>query len=150
MPLLSGVPAGDDRADGRLFDKMWISLFLAGLNGAVAMVVLSFAAHSAERILPPEQIALIRRGAELHLWHALALLGVAALSARCAGTRWFAVATIAFQVGIVLFSGSLYWLGLMGPNTLGPFGLATPLGGLALIVGWASLAGAGLSRRRHH
>jgi uncharacterized membrane protein YgdD (TMEM256/DUF423 family) len=132
---------------------MRISLIVAGLNGAAAMVILSFAAHSAERIVPPEQIELMKRGAELHLWHALALLGVAALSVRCAGNRWFSLATIAFQAGIILFSGSLYWLGLMGPDTLGPFGLATPLGGLALIAGWLSLVGAGLTgwaRRGSH
>jgi uncharacterized membrane protein YgdD (TMEM256/DUF423 family) len=124
---------------------MRISLSLAGLNGALAMVALSFAAHSAEKVVPPEQIELIRRGAEIHLWHALALLGLAALASKLAGNRWLTVGTVAFQTGIILFSGSLYWLGLMGPDTLDPFALATPLGGLALIAGWASLAGAGLT-----
>ena len=124
---------------------MRISLSLAGLNGAVAMVALSFAAHSAEKIVPTEQIELIKRGAEIHLWHALALLGLAALAGKVAGNRWLTAGAIAFQAGIILFSGSLYWLGLMGPESLGVFGLATPLGGLALIAGWLSLAGAGLS-----
>jgi uncharacterized membrane protein YgdD (TMEM256/DUF423 family) len=34
---------------------------------------------------------------------------------------------------VVFFSGSLYWLALGGPKLLGPI---TPLGGLALIIGW--------------
>ena len=36
--------------------------------------------------------------------------------------------------GVVLFSGSLYWLALGGPSWLGP---VTPLGGLCLIAAWA-------------
>jgi uncharacterized membrane protein YgdD (TMEM256/DUF423 family) len=44
---------------------------------------------------------------------------------------------MAFLVGIVFFSGSLYSLSLGGPRWLGPI---TPLGGLAFIVGWLSFA----------
>jgi uncharacterized membrane protein YgdD (TMEM256/DUF423 family) len=38
-----------------------------------------------------------------------------------------------FVAGIVLFSGSLYALGLTGA---GAFGAITPLGGLAFLAGW--------------
>lgn len=126
---------------------MPLFLTLAGVNGAAAMIALSFAAHAAERSLPPDQIDLIRRGAELHLWHALALLGIAALSAWRSGGRWLRSAALAFQSGILLFCGSLYWLGAMGPDSLGPLRWVTPLGGLALIAGWLLLVAAGLSGR---
>jgi len=39
-----------------------------------------------------------------------------------------------FTAGIVLFSGSLYALALTGVTVLGAI---TPLGGLALLAGWA-------------
>jgi len=39
--------------------------------------------------------------------------------------------------GIVLFSGSLYFMVLTGSNALA---LVTPLGGLSLLAGWAVLA----------
>jgi uncharacterized membrane protein YgdD (TMEM256/DUF423 family) len=42
-----------------------------------------------------------------------------------------------FQVGIVLFSGSLYVLALTGATALG---IVTPFGGLAFLIGWAHLA----------
>ena len=42
-----------------------------------------------------------------------------------------------FVAGIVLFSGSLYALSLSGIKILGA---VTPLGGVAFIVGWISLA----------
>jgi uncharacterized membrane protein YgdD (TMEM256/DUF423 family) len=44
-------------------------------------------------------------------------------------------------VGIVVFSGSLYTLVLTGQRWLGA---VTPLGGVALIAGWAALAWAAL------
>jgi uncharacterized membrane protein YgdD (TMEM256/DUF423 family) len=46
-------------------------------------------------------------------------------------------AALAWLLGILLFSGSLYGLALTGPRWLGPI---TPLGGLCFLVGWA-LAG---------
>jgi uncharacterized membrane protein YgdD (TMEM256/DUF423 family) len=42
-----------------------------------------------------------------------------------------------FIVGTLLFSGSLYLLALTGARWLGA---VTPLGGLALLVGWLSFA----------
>jgi len=42
-----------------------------------------------------------------------------------------------FVAGTVIFSGSLYLLALTGARG---FGAITPLGGLAFLAGWASLA----------
>ncbi|HEY8682477.1 MAG TPA: DUF423 domain-containing protein, partial [Rhodanobacter sp.] len=50
-------------------------------------------------------------------------------------------ATLAFALGIVLFSGSLYALALGAPRWTG---IITPFGGLALLSGWIAL---GLSLR---
>lgn len=82
-----------------------------------------------------------------HLFHAVALLGLAAWSAapgalgriRCA--QW---AAYLWCVGVLLFSGSLYWLALGGPRALGP---VTPFGGIALMVGWLLVAIAAFGRR---
>ena len=52
-------------------------------------------------------------------------------------TRGATTAGWMFQVGIVVFSGSLYALALTGVKGLGAI---TPLGGLAFIVGWIWLA----------
>jgi uncharacterized membrane protein YgdD (TMEM256/DUF423 family) len=50
---------------------------------------------------------------------------------------WLNTAAVAFIVGILLFSGSLYALSLTGVKWLGAI---TPLGGVAFIVGWGCLA----------
>ncbi|MEM1280830.1 MAG: DUF423 domain-containing protein, partial [Cyanobacteria bacterium P01_H01_bin.152] len=43
--------------------------------------------------------------------------------------------------GVILFSGSLYLISLAGLKVFGP---VTPIGGVALIAGWACLAIAAL------
>jgi uncharacterized membrane protein YgdD (TMEM256/DUF423 family) len=48
--------------------------------------------------------------------------------------RWAAVLIV---TGIVLFCGSLY---LLSFDAVRAFGVVTPLGGLALIAGWALFA----------
>ncbi len=65
--------------------------------------------------------------------HALALLGLGAAADRLPGANAIARWWIA---GIALFSGSLYAYALGGPHWLV---FLTPLGGLALLAGWAWL-----------
>jgi uncharacterized membrane protein YgdD (TMEM256/DUF423 family) len=74
--------------------------------------------------------------AQYNMTHALGLLAVAWVMSR---TNHVAaqVAGMAFVVGIVLFSGSLYTMVLTGQRKLGAI---TPLGGVAFIIGWLALA----------
>lgn len=77
-----------------------------------------------------------------HLVHAVALFALCSGESRLVShwARWIA---LAWTAGIVLFSGSIYLLSLGGPRWLGP---VTPLGGVALVSGWA-LAAIGLQAR---
>jgi len=54
---------------------------------------------------------------------------------------WLTAAGWLFVAGVILFSGSLYLISLAGLKAFGPF---TPIGGVALIAGWACLAVAAL------
>ncbi|WP_307184935.1 DUF423 domain-containing protein [Sphingobacterium zeae] len=60
------------------------------------------------------------------------------------------VSFIAFLIGILFFSGSLYILsvreitGVGNPSILGPI---TPLGGLSFIIGWVALFIAALKNK---
>jgi uncharacterized membrane protein YgdD (TMEM256/DUF423 family) len=45
------------------------------------------------------------------------------------------VAAWSFVAGVLLFSGSLYALALSGVRR---WGMVTPLGGVAFLIGWAS------------
>lgn len=107
---------------------------VAAAYGLLAVILGAFGAHALEvRLAASESTATWATAVEYQMWHALALLILAfsGLRSRTAG-----YAAIAFCAGVPLFSGSLYWLALDGPRWLGPI---TPLGGLALIIGWALL-----------
>lgn len=108
---------------------------LAGLSVAAG----AFASHALKETLTVSALAVFETAAKYQMYHALALLVVALLLCRSDSlSRPLLLATgIAFIVGIVLFSGSLYVLSLTGISGLG---VATPFGGVAFLVGWACLA----------
>jgi len=113
-----------------------IFLILAGVSGALAVIAGAFGGHALKQRLTPEMLAIYQTSVQYHLIHALALGLAAWVASRTAGPAG-AVAGWSFFVGIVLFSGSLYVLTLSGIRTLG---MITPLGGVAFIIGWLSLA----------
>jgi uncharacterized membrane protein YgdD (TMEM256/DUF423 family) len=118
--------------------KKW--LFIASVNGALAVLAGAFAAHALQHRLDQPFVSAFTTGAHYHLIHAVAM-GLAALAARGAARMYAEVAALLFLVGILLFSGSLYMLALTGVRT---FAYITPLGGIALVLGWAVLAWAAL------
>lgn len=119
----------------------WLHKFLAGagLNGAMGVAFGAWAAHGLEEKLSPAALDWIRTGASYQLWHAAALLGLAALATRHA-TRLIAVAGLGFGVGAFLFGGSLY---LYAWTEQAWLAIVTPFGGALMIAGWlAALAAA--------
>jgi len=110
-------------------------LLLGALAGFVGVMFGAFGAHALRNRLSPEMLAVFETGVRYQMYHAFALLVVAAAAARFDG--WLVrAAGWAFSAGIVLFSGSLYALALTGVTMLGAI---TPIGGLAFLVGWALL-----------
>ena len=107
-------------------------LAAAGLNGTMGVALGAWAAHGLEGGLPPAALEWVRTGASYQLWHAAALLGLAALAARHA-TRLIAVAGIGFGLGALLFGGSLYVYAWTGQGWLA---MITPVGGALMIGGW--------------
>jgi len=119
---------------------IWITV--AAVNGFIAVAVGAFAAHGLSERLEPKALGWIETAARYEAVHALALLGVAILAGRAAAPSWsLSLSAWTFAVGMALFSGSLYLMGLFGWRWLGA---ATPLGGLAFLIGWVLLAIYGL------
>ncbi len=77
-----------------------------------------------------------KTGAEYQMYHALGLLGVAALAAQ-RPSRSAHVAGWCLLLGCVFFSGSLYILTLTGVTK---WGAVTPIGGLFFLLGWFAMA----------
>ena len=121
---------------------MWIGI--AGLLGALAVLMGAFGAHGLKNRVEPEALAWWQTAAQYHFYHALALLGVALLMQHAGASRLLTASAVAFTVGTLLFSGSLYAMTISGIRALGAI---TPLGGLAWIVAWGLLAWYGFVRQ---
>ena len=111
------------------------TLIFGASAGLLAVTLGAFAAHGFEKRLDEKALAWIETGVRYQMWHALALLGAAALMAARPGPG-LAIAAIAWAVGIVLFSGALYALAFTGVRS---FAHIAPLGGIGFLVGWAAV-----------
>lgn len=109
---------------------------LGALNAFLAVALGAFAAHGLAARVPSEDLAIFETGARYHMYHALALFAVAWVISEGAGSLAQA-AGWAFLAGMLLFSGSLYVLGITGSRALV---MVTPVGGMAFLLGWALLA----------
>ena len=121
-------------------DRLFFALGSA--SALVAVAAGAFGAHGLRARLAPDLLAVFETGARYQMYHALALLAVGWAVTRWPGP-WPIRAGWLFAIGTLLFSGSLYALALSGVRWLGA---VTPLGGVALLAGWACLL-AGLLRR---
>lgn len=117
-----------------------VFLGMGAIFGLLGVAAGAFGAHAIREAVTPERLAVWETAARYHLYHALALLAVGLLlSVRGGdgpGSNFIALAGWAFAAGIVVFAGSLYLLALTDVRWLGAI---TPIGGVALIVGWALL-----------
>lgn len=111
-------------------------LVIAAVSGFFAVVIGAFAAHGLKQILAPELIEVVKTGVQYQMYHALALLLVGLWLSHKPTTPGLKAGGLAFILGGLLFSGSLYALALGAPRWLGPI---TPLGGLCFLIGWALL-----------
>lgn len=117
--------------------RQWI--LLGGILGGLSVMLGAFGAHSLKAVLTEKSLATFHTATQYQFFHSLALVLVGLLAhqlgegnnSKVIKAGWF------FLTGIVLFSGSLYWLALGGPRVLGPI---TPLGGLSFMIGWFLLA----------
>jgi uncharacterized membrane protein YgdD (TMEM256/DUF423 family) len=107
----------------------------AGFAG-FAVVLGAFGAHALRQSLGADDLATFEIGVRYQMYHALALIAVAWASGHWSSPLVSAAGWL-FVAGIVVFSGSLYVLVLTGQRWLGA---VTPIGGVAMIAGWALLA----------
>jgi uncharacterized membrane protein YgdD (TMEM256/DUF423 family) len=111
-------------------------LILAAANGFIAVAFGAFGAHGLTGKIADNFLSAYETAVHYHFYHALALFGVALLLQRSGEKTVLMASGWAFVIGILLFSGSLYGLALGAPRWLGPI---TPIGGVALLLGWLLL-----------
>lgn len=102
---------------------------------ALAVALGAFGAHALKSQISVEMLKVYQTGVDYHFYHALGLLllGVLAIKKPARLLNWSA---LFLALGILLFSGSLYFLAITGIKMLGAI---TPFGGLSFIAGWMLL-----------
>ena len=116
-------------------------LIIGAILAGLAVALGAFGAHGLKKIADAETVAIYQTGVQYQMYHALALLLVGAMIDRLSqGTAGYA--GFLFMGGIVLFSGSLYFISsLKAMNKVVPtaIGIMTPIGGMLFIAGWLLL-----------
>jgi uncharacterized membrane protein YgdD (TMEM256/DUF423 family) len=114
------------------------SMLITGAALACLAVTLgAFGAHALRVQLPIwygnlDRLETWETGVRYQLFHALGLLGLAAIQL-IRPSKVFAVSAWLITIGCLIFSGSLYAIVLSGISV---FGAITPIGGSLLILGW--------------
>lgn len=114
-----------------------VALALAAALLFVAVGIGALGAHALRGVIAPELHTAFASAVQFHFYHALGLLGVGLLLLHRPGSRLVAAAGWLLVAGIVLFSGSLYFITLTGNHAPS---FLTPVGGTAFLAAWATLA----------
>lgn len=110
-------------------------ILIASLLGATGVACGAYASHGLSNWASPQQIELFSTAVTYQLFHAITLFAVCILSLFYR-SRILLISQCFFALGVVFFSGSLYWYVLSGVKLLGAI---TPIGGLLLILAWLLL-----------
>src|ERR1700741_1584646 len=121
-------------------------LILIGLMGAVAVSLGALGAHFLKSkletgLITPDQLNGFDTAVKYQMYHVLGMLLLVILT-KLNPNKFFGWAYALFFWGIILFSGSLYFLctrNLLGADWLKVLGPITPLGGICFVLGWLCL-----------
>jgi uncharacterized membrane protein YgdD (TMEM256/DUF423 family) len=116
-----------------------IFLVLGTVLAGLAVALGAFGAHGLKKLVGPETVSSYQTGVQYQMYHAFALILVGILIDRWMNSQYLHTAGWLFAGGILLFSGSLYFLAslkAMDKVGLTGVGLITPIGGLLFIAGW--------------
>jgi len=110
---------------------------LAAVLGFLAVAIGAFGAHGLEPILTKySRLETFETAVKYHFYHTFAILIVGVLLTVEQENKKLVYSVYSFLAGIVIFSGSLYFMSLTNITWLGA---VTPLGGLAFMLGWIFL-----------
>lgn len=113
-----------------------IFIALGSLNAALAVTLGAFGAHGLKSQLTETSLAVYQTGVHYHFYHALGLILAGIIIMQNTPSVAFKLSGWLMLTGIILFSGSLYLLGITNIRWLG---VITPFGGMAFIIAWLAL-----------
>ncbi|MDC1436714.1 DUF423 domain-containing protein [Gammaproteobacteria bacterium] len=119
-------------------------ILYAAVNGFLVVALGAFGAHGLEEKISEASLETWNTAVLYQMFHVVALILTALLCYIFPASKSFSRSGYAFQIGIVLFSGSLYLLALTGISL---FAYITPFGGLFFLVGWGLIVNGLLQSR---
>lgn len=107
-------------------------LVIGAINGFLAVALGAFGAHGLEGKISEKALKTWEKAVNYQMFHTLSIIatGIALLKFESAALVW---AGWMFVVGIILFSGSLYFYSTSGIRSLA---MITPFGGVVFLIGW--------------
>lgn len=128
---------------------------MIALFGASAVALGALGAHALKNklstgLITEEQLNGFDTGVKYQMYHTLAMLMILIIN-KNNEQKWLTYAYRFFLAGILLFSGSLYFLttrNLWGAEWLKILGPVTPIGGLLFMAGWLMLIPAALNSKK--
>jgi uncharacterized membrane protein YgdD (TMEM256/DUF423 family) len=111
-------------------------LLLTTIWGFLAVAIGAFGAHGLKEIIGPERMPTFETGNKYHFYHTIVCLVVLIISRQNGFNKHLRLSFLFFNIGIFLFSFSLYALAITGIRTLG---IITPFGGVFFLIGWIFL-----------
>ncbi|HEY5826060.1 MAG TPA: DUF423 domain-containing protein [Cyclobacteriaceae bacterium] len=113
------------------------TLLAAAILGCLSVGLGAFGAHALKETLTASgRIETYELAVRYQFYHTLALLGIGLLMNKIPGSPLM-ISSALIAGGVILFSGSLYLLALT-PLRFVVF--LTPLGGVLMLAGWATMA----------
>lgn len=110
---------------------------LGSLNAFLAVALGAFGAHGLKSKVSADMLTVWQTGVQYHMFHALGLIVLGLLIHLLPQIGQLRLSGWLLFSGIILFSGSLYVMVLSGVRALG---VVTPIGGVAFLLGWLSMA----------
>lgn len=109
----------------------------AFLFAATAVMLGAFGAHGLKKIVSETSLQIFETGVRYQMYHAFGLM-IAAIIFNSSIQKRIVLAGRLFITGILIFSGSLYFLALTA-DRFRFVGAITPIGGVCFIAGWILL-----------
>ena len=110
-------------------------LVIGAISGCLVVILGAFGAHGLKDILDEYGKSIYEKAVLYHMFHTMAIL-ILGLIEKIQPELQLSLAGWAFLLGILLFSGSLYFLAVTGFKWMG---MITPIGGVFFIIGWVLL-----------
>lgn len=114
---------------------MKLFLVFGVINGFLAVALGAFGAHGLEGKITEKALKTWEKAVNYQMFHTMALLVTGLLVAKVNSISIIWAGWL-FLVGIILFSGSLYFYSTTGIRSLA---MITPFGGVIFLIGWMLL-----------